>query len=219
MLIHSPSSIRIIIADACPIIRTGLITTIELEPHMHVVATVAHHHELLSQLQTGAGDVAVMHLVETSDLPLALLHDVKSLHPQVGIVMVTPTVDHAAALLGAGVNACVVYDEPPEHLHLAIWAAAQGAAMVHPDVAIRLMTTFNRWDVVPSQRCAADNPLSEREQEILRLVARGATNRCIADRLTITIPTVKRHLSNILHKLQAVDRMAAVAQARARGFL
>jgi DNA-binding NarL/FixJ family response regulator len=219
MLTHSPHSIRIIIADACPIMRVGLITTIERVPHLHVEASVAHHNDLFAHLQTNSVDVVVMHLVDIGDVPVSFLRELKHTHPQLGIVIVTANVDHLVALLAAGANACVVYEEPDERLHLAILAAAQGEAMVHLGVAMRLTMELNGSEPIHSRGCAADTQLSQRESEILRLVARGATNRAIADRLTITVPTVKRHLSNILRKLDAIDRAEAVTHARARGFL
>ncbi len=219
MLVLPQLSIRVVIADACPIMQTGLLTTIERAPHLQVEATVAHHIDLFAHLEAKSTDVVVVHMVDIGDVPLSFLRELKHTHPQLGIVIVTANADHLVALLAAGVNACVVYEEPDERLHLAILAAAQGEAMVHLPVAMRLTMEVNWSGPFDSCDCLAETHLSQREREILRLVARGATNRAIADRLTITVPTVKRHLSNILRKLDASDRTEAVIHARARSFL
>jgi len=120
------------------------------------------------------------------------------------------TVSHVLPAIEAGATGYLLKDAPRAELLRAVRAAARGEAVLSPSVAARLMSRF---------RAPGTGPLSQRELEVLELVAAGTTNREAAARLFITEATVKTHLLNIYAKLGVGDRAAAVAEAFNRGLL
>jgi DNA-binding NarL/FixJ family response regulator len=128
-------------------------------------------------------------------------------------VLVLTTYDtdsHVLPAIEAGATGYLLKDAPRDELLRAVRSAAQGDAVLSPSVAARLMNRF---------RAPGAGPLSQRELEVLELVAAGATNREAAARLFISEATVKSHLMNIYAKLGVSDRAAAVGEAFNRGLL
>jgi DNA-binding NarL/FixJ family response regulator len=129
-------------------------------------------------------------------------------------VLVLTTYDtdsHVLPAIEAGATGYLLKDAPREELLRAVRSAARGEVALSPSVAARLMSRL--------RTPAANGPLSQRELEVLRLVASGNTNREAAARLFITEATVKTHLLNIYAKLDVNDRAAAVAEGYNRGLL
>ena len=214
---HMLRPIRVVIADRCSVMRTGLIATLDAEPGIQVIATAVQGQDLSSLVRSDALDVLVLHPPDTDPTLVTLIHDLRQVHPCLGIVVLAATVDSALDWLGAGVNACVCYTEPAERLQLAIRAAAQGDYILQPALAAHVLAAVTRGGTRPAPALTGIERLSGREHEILRLIAHGYTNHAIADHLNITVATVKRHVSNILQKLDVADRAEAAAKARARG--
>jgi len=184
-------AIRVVIADACPVIRTGLITTIEAEPSMQVIATVTQHQDLLPQLRVTAVDVLVMHLIGLDDAPIAFLREIKQAHPHVGVVVLAPTVDVVPELLAAGALACLSYTEPDEQLRLAIRAAKARQRFLSP-----LAQEY-------VDRCAnltVSHRLVPRELQILKYMTQGMRVREIASHLDLCDDTIQNYITRIRNK-------------------
>jgi DNA-binding NarL/FixJ family response regulator len=133
-------------------------------------------------------------------------------------VLVLTTYDtdsHVLPAIEAGATGYLLKDAPRDDLLRAVRAAAHGEAVLSPSVAARLMSQFRS----PGPGAPAPGPLSQRELEVLELVAAGSTNREAAARLFISEATIKSHLLNIYGKLGVSDRAAAVAEAYNRGLL
>ena len=202
---HSYTTIRVLIADAYPIMRTGLITTIEAEPQMQVIGTATRRHDLLPQLRATAVDVLVINLVGMGDAPVALMREIKQAHPHVGVVVFAATVEFAPELLAAGVHAYISYAEPDEQLHLAIRAAKAGQCYVSP-------LTQEYMD-----RCArltGAQRLVPRELQILKCLAQGMRAREIASNLDLSDMTVHNYISKMRKKIGWSSRTEMVSWYR-----
>ena len=117
----------------------------------------------------------------------------------------------------AGALGYLLKDAPSENLFAAIRAAARGESFLQPSVTTRVLAEFTRLSDHPPASALLVERLSDREHEILRLIAKGSTNREIADALFITEGTVKNHVTNILSKLGVRDRTQAAIKARELG--
>jgi DNA-binding NarL/FixJ family response regulator len=120
--------------------------------------------------------------------------------------------------LRAGAVGYLLKDAPSENLFAAIRAAARGDSFLQPSVTKRVLAEFTRLSDQPPSSSALVEALSDREHEILRLIAKGSTNREIAEALFITEGPMKNHVTNILSKLDVRDRTQAALKARELGF-
>ena len=118
----------------------------------------------------------------------------------------------------SGAVGYLLKDAPSENLFAAIRAAARGESFLQPSVTTRVLAEFTRLSDQPPSSATLVEPLSDREHEILRLIAKGSTNREIAEALFITEGTVKNHVTNILSKLDVRDRTQAALKARELGY-
>lgn len=206
------NKIRLLLADDHPVVRDGL----------RGMLASQHDIEIVGEAEDGAAAIRlsaelVPNLV-LMDLRMPVLDgvsailEIKANQPDVQVLVLT-TYDSDADILPAveaGATGYLLKDCSREELFRAIRAAARGEAVLAPAVAARLMGQI---------RAPAEEKLSEREIEVLQLVAEGSSNREIAKCLHISQATVKSHLINIFGKLGVSDRTAAVTSALQRGFL
>jgi DNA-binding NarL/FixJ family response regulator len=212
---------RILIVDDQALFREGLRTLLSVQNDFNVVAEASNGEEALRMAVQYQPDVVLM------DLRMPVLDGVKAtqrLHeilPSTHVIVLTTFDDDESIFDGlrAGAVGYLLKDVSSEKLFEAIRTAADGHYFLLPSVTAKVVAEFARLSLasVPTQELA--NPLSTREIEILGLVAAGLSNREIAERLVISEGTVKNHLTNILSKLNARDRMQAVARARESGIL
>lgn len=189
--VQRSQAIRVLIADAFPIVRTGLVATIEAGAYMEVVGSAACRDDLKAQLQATAADVLIVNLVEMGDAPAALLREIKQAYQRLGIVVFATTVDFAPELLAAGASAYISYAEPDEHLHLAIRAAHARQTYLSP-LAEECM---DRWAGL-----ATKTRLVTRELQIIRLMAQGMDVEEIARHLDLNHWTIRNYVSRIRKK-------------------
>lgn len=212
---------RILIVDDQALFREGLRTLLSVQNEFSVVAEASNGEEALRMAVQYQPEVVLM------DLRMPVMDGVKAtqrLHdslPAARVIVLTTFDDDESIFDGlkAGAVGYLLKDVSSEKLFEAIRAAADGHYFLLPSVTAKVVAEFARLSIAAGPVKDVNNPLSTREVEILGLVAAGLSNREIADRLVISEGTVKNHLTNILGKLDARDRMQAVARARESGIL
>jgi DNA-binding NarL/FixJ family response regulator len=206
------SPVTLLIVDDHPVVRDGLSSMFARDPEFSVVGEAADGAEAVRMAETLAPDVILMDLrMAGMDGVTAIRELVRRGVPARVLVLTTYDTDsHVLPAIEAGATGYLLKDAPRDDLLRAVRSAARGEVALSPSVAARLMNRL---------RTPAAGPLSQRELEVLRLVAAGHTNREAAAKLFITEATVKTHLLNIYTKLGVNDRAAAVAEGYNRGLL
>jgi DNA-binding NarL/FixJ family response regulator len=204
--------IGLVIADDHPVVRDGLSGMFASDPGFEVLGEAADGAEALRLAQTLRPDVILMDLRMPGMDGVTAIGELARLDVPVRVLVLTTydTDSYVLPAIEAGATGYLLKDAPRDELLRAVRAAAHGEAVLAPSVAARLMSRF---------RAPAAGPLSQRELQILELVAAGSTNRDAAAKLFISEATVKSHLLNIYGKLGVSDRAAAVAEAFRRGLL
>ena len=215
-------TIRVMLVDDQRLMREGLRTILELEDDLQVAAEAEDGLAALEAYAAVQPDVVLM------DIRMPRLDGVEATRrlcqqwPQARVIILT-TFDEDALVfdgLRAGALGYLLKDVSGAELAEAIRKVAAGGALIEPSVARKVLAEFAR--MAPAARPAADQmqePLSEREQEILKLVAQGANNRQIASQLFLAEGTVKNYVSTIFDKLHVTDRTQAALRARELGLL
>lgn len=213
---------KILIVDDQALFREGLRTLLSVQDGFEVVGEAANGEEAVRMTVTHRPDVVLM------DLRMPILDGVQAterLHgilPDVKVIVLTTFDDDEFVFDGlrAGALGYLLKDVSSERLFEAIRSAARGEYFLQPSITARVIAEFARLPR-PPQTKLPDTPdlLSPRENEILHLVATGVSNKDIANRLVISEGTVKNHISSILGKLDAKDRLQAVIKAREIGLL
>src|SRR5689334_12776632 len=206
--------IKLVIVDDHPVVRDGLSAMFARDPEFSVVGEASDGAEAVRLAEALQPDVILMDLrMGGMDGVTAIGELTRRGVPARVLVLTTYDTDsHVLPAIEAGANGYLLKDAPRDDLLRAVRSAARGEVVLSPSVAARLMSRLRA--PTPST-----GPLSQRELEVLRLVAAGNTNREAAARLFITEATVKTHLLNIYAKLDVNDRAAAVAEGYNRGLL
>jgi DNA-binding NarL/FixJ family response regulator len=216
-------AIRVLLVDDQALFREGLETLLSVHRDIQVVGQASNGQEAIEVAVQVQPDVVLM------DVRMPILNGVratrrlKRAQPQCMVIVLTTFDDdeYVFDALRAGAVGYLLKDVASARLVEAIRAAARGESILEPSVAAKVIAEFTRVSsMVPSaQMEQLVEPLSERELEILGLIARGASNREIADRLFIAEGTVKNHVTHILGKLGVRDRTQAALKARELGLL
>jgi DNA-binding NarL/FixJ family response regulator len=204
--------IRLLIVDDHPVVRDGLRGMLSGDPDFEVVGEAADGAEALALVGSQRPDVILMDLRMPGMGGTAAIRQLTEQGSQARVLVLT-TYDSdgdVVTALEAGATGYLLKDAPREQLVRAIRAAARNEAVLAPSVASRLVSHL---------RAPAQETLSERELEVLALIAQGETNRGAAARLFISEATIKTHLLHIYTKLDVNDRAAAVAVGYERGLL
>jgi DNA-binding NarL/FixJ family response regulator len=206
------ATIRLLIVDDHPIFRDGLRGIFADEPAFAVVGEAANGAEAVALVERLGVDVVLMDLRMPEMGGVEAIRRLAQAAPAVRILVLTTfdTDSDVLPAIEAGATGYLLKDAPREELLRAVRAAARGEAVLSPSVAVRLMGQLRK---------PASDPLSQREREVLRLIAVGATNREVAARLFVSEATIKTHLLHIYEKLGVRDRAAAVGEAYKRGLL
>ena len=206
------SPIRLLIVDDHPVVRDGLRGMLAGDPDLEVVGEAEDGAEALRLVASLQPDVVLMDLRMPGMGGAAAIRQLAEQGSEARVLVLT-TYDSDSDVvpaLEAGATGYLLKDAPREQLVRAIRAAARDEAVLAPSVATRLVSQL---------RAPTHDALSERELEVLTLIAQGETNRGAAARLFISEATVKTHLLHIYAKLDVNDRAAAVAAAYERGLL
>jgi DNA-binding NarL/FixJ family response regulator len=210
-------SIRILIADDHPLFRKGMRALLSSMDDVEVVGEATRGQEALELAATLQPDVILMDLQMPDGGGITATRQIMAASPHIRILVVTlfQDDDSVFAALRAGARGYVLKDTDEDEMVRAIRAVAGGEAIFSPAIATRLIDFFAAPR--PAAPKAIFPELTEREREILSLIAQGESNAEIAARLVLSLKTVRNHVSNIFSKLQVADRVQAAIRARAAG--
>jgi DNA-binding NarL/FixJ family response regulator len=214
-------SVQVLIADDQQLVRSGFRMILESEDGLDVIAEAADGREAVAAARRLLPDVALIDLrMPVMDGIAATAEIVADPHVPTRVLVVTTfdTDEHVYAALRAGASGFLLKDAPPDELAAAVRLIAGGDALLAPSVTRRVIEEFARVSRDPGARAALAD-LTEREVDVLRLIARGLSNAEIAHDLTIGETTVKTHVGNILMKLDVRDRAQAVVAAYESGLV
>jgi two-component system, NarL family, response regulator LiaR len=206
-------AIRILITDDHGVVRQGLRMFLSLDPEFEVVGEAENGQEALEMARELEPDVVLMDLLMPVMDGIKATRAIRSELPEVEVMALTSVLEGASVTraVRAGAIGYLLKDADAEELHRAIRGAAEGRVQLAPEAAARLMREVS----------APENPeaLTERETEVLKLVARGKSNRQIASELFVEEKTVKSHVLNILRKLGVQSRTQAALHAVRTGLV
>jgi DNA-binding NarL/FixJ family response regulator len=211
--------IRLLIVDDQALFREGLRTLLSVQPGVEVVGEAGNGEEALRQAAVLHPDVILMDLQMPVMDGAAAARRLKVQQPSAKVIVLTTFDDDENVFEGlrAGAVGYLLKDTPSARLVEAIRLAARGESFLEPSVAAKVVSEFARLSPRPAEVLV--EPLSDREIEVLRLAAGGASNREIADMLVIAEGTVKNHITSILSKLGVSDRTEAAVKARELGLI
>ena len=215
-------SIRILIVDDQALFREGLRTLLSVQPDFEIVGEAGNGEEGLKMAVQTQPDVVLMDLRMPVMDGVKTTERIKSSLPACRVIVLTTFDDDELVFDGlrAGAIGYLLKDVSSNKLFDAIRAASRGEYFLLPAITAKVIAEFARIPRSnPNRAHDFVEMLSPREQEIIRLVASGDSNKEIAERLVISEGTVKNHLSNILAKLSVKDRLQAVIRARELGWL
>jgi NarL family two-component system response regulator LiaR len=206
--------IRVLIVDDHGVVREGLRAYLDLEPDIKVVGEARDGRDAVRRAQEVSPDVILMDLLMPNMDGVEATLAIKEQQPDVHVIVLTSFVDDERVVpaIKAGATSYLLKDVAATDLARAIRGAYAGQAQLHPDVARRLMQ-----QVTAPRRTDAAADLTDREREVLKLVAAGRSNKEIARELVVSERTVKGHVSNILGKLGLQDRTQAALYAVRHG--
>jgi DNA-binding NarL/FixJ family response regulator/predicted Ser/Thr protein kinase len=207
--------IKVLLVDDHAVVRQGLRTFLELQDDMTIVGEAANGLEAIEEAKQVQPDIVLLDLMMPKMGGVEATPHIITACPQARVIILTSfgEDDQVIPAIRAGAQGYLLKDIPPHDLVQAVREAYQGKAQLHPDVARKLMSAVAAPPPVPSP----EPDLTERELEVLRLIAQGLNNQQIAQQLTISEKTVKTHVSNILGKLQVDDRTQAAIYALKKG--
>jgi DNA-binding NarL/FixJ family response regulator len=210
-------SIRVLIADDHPLLRDGMRGLMGSLADMEVVGEASSGEQAIELARELQPDVILMDIKMPGINGIEATREILHTSPRIGVLVVTMFEDDDSvfAAMRAGARGYLLKDSSGQEVGHAIRAVASGEAIFGPGVAQRLMSFFSAPSPAVSRRAFPE--LTEREEEVLSLVAQGKSNQQIAKQLFVSIKTVRNHVSNIFLKLQVADRAQAVIRAREAG--
>ena len=208
-------TIHILVADDHAIVREGLRALIDTERGMELVGEAADGVEAVLEARSLRPDVILMDLVMPRKNGIEAIGEIKQENPEARILVLTSFAedDKVFPAIKAGALGYLLKDSSPQELIQAIREVYRGESSLHPSIARKLVREISQ----PSDLPATEEPLTEREVEVLSLVARGLSNQEIADSLVVSERTVRTHVSNILGKLHLANRTQAALYAVREG--
>ncbi|MCA9953605.1 MAG: response regulator transcription factor [Ardenticatenaceae bacterium] len=207
--------IRIFLADDHAVVREGLVALIETETDMEVVGTGENGEEAVRRVLHFQPDVTLLDLNMPRKSGLEAIAEIKQSLPDARILVLTSFGDdeHVFSAIKGGALGYLLKDTPPHELIRAIRNVYEGKSALHPDIALKVIHELNK----PADLPPTEDPLTEREVDVLKQVARGLSNDEIAELLVVSERTVRTHVSNILGKLHLANRTQAALYALREG--
>jgi NarL family two-component system response regulator LiaR len=207
--------IRVYVADDHAVVREGLVALIDTEEDMSVIGTGKNGEEAVQQVLHYQPDVTLLDLHMPRKGGLEAIAEIKEAQPDARILVLTSFGDdeNVFTAIKSGALGYLLKDTPPHELISAIRNVYEGKSALHPDIALKVIRELNQSDDKP----LTEDPLTEREVDVLKQVARGLSNDEIAEILVVSERTVRTHVSNILGKLYLANRTQAALYALREG--
>lgn len=217
--VNAPDVLRVVVADDQTIVRDGLVALLGLLPEFEVVGTAEDGVQAVARVAELAPDVVLMDLGMPGVDGVEATRRLTAEHPDTAVVVLTTYADDASILgaLQAGARGYLTKSAGRADIARALQAAAARQVVLDADVQARLLQAAG----TPAPAPAAELPdgLTEREAEVLRLIARGLSNQDVARELFVSVATVKTHVNHLFAKTGSRDRAQAVAYAHTRGLV
>jgi two-component system, NarL family, response regulator LiaR len=209
--------IKILVVDDHTVVRKGLVALLQTEPDIQVVGEASNGREAVEKALSLEPDVVLMDLVMPEMDGIEATRQIKERNDRINILVLTSfsSKDKVIPSLNAGAIGYMLKDANPADLIRAIHQVAIGEGALHPSVTRMVLHRFSQ----PDEGIASTDDLTEREQEVLRYLARGLSNQDIADTLVVSIATVNTHVSKILNKLNLTSRTQAALYALRKGLV
>jgi DNA-binding NarL/FixJ family response regulator len=209
--------LRVVIADDHPMFRKGLATLLASVGSIDIVGQASSADEAATLVTELQPDLVLMDLQMPGGSGITATREIVTANPAVRVLVVTlfDDADSVFAALRAGASGYVLKDADDDELIRAVQAVGRGEAIFSPAIASRVLGFFAGAPRAPAPQALPD--LTNREREILHLLAQGSTNARIATELALSPKTVSNYVSNIFAKLHVADRAQAVARARDAG--
>jgi DNA-binding NarL/FixJ family response regulator len=209
--------VRVLIADDHPVFRFGLRTLLKADPTLEIVGEAMNGKEAIAQTSELSPDVILMDLNMPGMNGIEAIRRILTDHPEVHILVLTmfDDDDSVFAAMRAGARGYLLKGAEGGETLQAIHVVSTGEAIFSPAIAQRLMQYFGA-----ARKAGPTQPfpdLTEREREVLALIAQGSTNQAIAEKLVISPKTVRNHISAIFSKLQVTSRLEAITRAKDAG--
>jgi len=209
-------SIRVLIVDDHAVVRAGLRMLIDIEDDMETVGEAGNVRDAIFEARSLEPDLVLMDVVMPGESGLEGVPKVLHEHPHIKVLVLSMQDDprYVREAFAAGASGYVLKEAADAEVVSAIREVAGGGRYVHPELGARLVVAE-----AEAARRADEDPLSEREREVLRLLARGFTNQEIAQQLFISVRTAETHRSHVMQKLRLGSRAELVSYALANGLL
>ena len=207
--------IRVLIADDHPVVRRGLRTLFSSEPGIEPVGEAVDGAEAVVMARSLQPDVILLDMVMPHKNGLEAINEIKQDNPEARILVLTSFAEDEKVFpaIKAGALGYLLKDSSPEELLDAIRNVYHGQSSLHPTIARKLINELKR----PSDSLPTQTTLTDREVDVLKLLAQGLTNHEIADKLVLSEWTVRTHVRNILDKLHLANRTQAALYALKEG--
>jgi DNA-binding NarL/FixJ family response regulator len=211
--------VKVLVVDDHEIVREGIRMVLATDPEIEVVGVASSGEEAIEKVRELEPDVVLMDIGMPGLSGFEATRRIRESHPSTQVVALTvhDSEGYVFQMLQAGATGYVVKRAPAEDVIMAVKRAHQGEAVLHPSVAKLLIKDYLAR-VAKGEETSFDT-LSEREREILKLIAEGKTNREIADTLFLSIKTVQAHRANLMRKLGMHDRTELVKYAIRKGII
>jgi two-component system, NarL family, response regulator LiaR len=212
--------IRIVIADDHAVVREGTRALLEKEIDMKVVGEASDGEEAVKLIQQLKPDIAILDISMPKLSGIEVTRQVKAFLPSLGVLILSAydNDEYVFALLEAGAAGYLLKDSPGREIAESVRTVYSGESVLHPSIARKVIQRALTSAAKPGTG-KLETDLSDREIEVLKLAAKGMTNKDIADSLCISIRTVQGHVNSIFHKLNVGSRTEAVFQSIKKGLI
>ena len=214
------AKIRVLIADDHTILRQGIRALLEAEPDIEVIAEAADGREAVEKSRALSPDIVLMDIAMPVMNGLEATRCIKKEKPNIHVVVLTmhDNEEYVIQTLSAGASGYILKRIAATELVTAIRSVYQDGSVLHPLIARKLIEDYVRR-VGEDERKGANDGLTDREREILKLIAEGNTNQAIAEKLCLSVKTVQTHRTHIMDKLGVHDRTELVKYAIRKGLV